>query len=364
MSVATVSQGSFDEEAAADLDPVSSQDNVEEDAEEREKTPIVVSVTTAPASQGSRSRRGRKSKQSPVPEEARDDTAGSAGEEDTQIVETTPTKKAAKTEVSVKPRSSARKSAAAAQEDAPYRPDEEYEAHLEQEQTEGDDDDEEIQVHVETSGPVGPVLTDGIRDDQEVAEGAPVPDAVAATGGSAPPEPIVKPASRKGRKSTTENHEKSTIGRRKSTRLTAKAKEDEAPYRPEEEAESVTSGVNEETELEEIKDEDLDLAPGNKGKAKGTKRKARESVPPTEGVAATEGAGESLEEVQVEGRATRSSKRRAVASAQEPDVPVVQSEDFEAKLEEGDKQEFSPVAPTQEEKKSKGWFSFFGRGKK
>jgi hypothetical protein len=60
-----------------------------------------------------------------------------------------------------------------------------------------------------------------------------------------------------------------------------------------------------------------------------------------------------------------------VASAQEPDVPVAQ--DLEAYAvaaeseqdggEENEKVEQPPV-PVQEEKKSRGWFSFFGRGKK
>jgi len=358
LSVATASHESIDEEAAPELSLASTQESVEE----REQTPIVVSVITTPAGEGARSRRGRKSKQSPVPEETEEAVADTAGEEDLPAVET-PTIKTVKTKLSVKPRSSTRRSAAAALEDAPYRPDEADEGELEQEQTEGDDDDEsQVHVHVETSGQVGAESAVGTGDDEAVeAEGAPMAHAPSIVEGMDPPQANVKPPSKKGRKNLADSSAaKSTVERRKSTRLNAKVKEDDASYRPEDEAESVTSGGNDGPEIEEVKDEE-EAASKGKGKGKGTKRKARESAIAAEGGVDSQDAGETPEQPQVEGRSTRSTKRRAVASAQEPDVPVAQ--DAKQVSDGADVKQEDPAAPGTE-RKSRGWFSFLRMGRK
>jgi len=144
------------------------------------------------------------------------------------------------------------------------------------------------------------------------------------------------------------------VARRKSRRLREKAKEDEASSHPGEDP----GGISSDNEGEDQK-RSVDTSPTAIGTRK---RKARISSSQLDSFGSvtytdadqTDSIDVSREEGVTEGR---SSKRRAVASENDPDVPAIQEKTSDKPEEEDDDKPSTPVP----EKKSKGWFSFWKR---
>jgi len=137
-----------------------------------------------------------------------------------------------------------------------------------------------------------------------------------------------------------------TVTRRKSRRLKNKAKEDEATYRPAEAGSSTSADEDNE------KDDDapIEITPVALGTRKRKARMSSEALAKTEAADGLPDAADANEPA----KETRGSKRRALASERSPEKPVL-SVPGGAKTEEEDTKTQTSV------KKGKGWFSFLRR---